>query len=109
MRQGSGTTPDDDGPVTAVRVPLPTFRDRAERRYSGGMRVEYDRKTDQAYIYLGEIEAGGVAEAVPGWPDSIAFGINLDFDHEGRLVGIEVDGSASRGLPPDVLTAANRL
>ncbi len=73
------------------------------------MRVEYDAKSDQAYIYLREIDAGGVAETVPGWPDTTAFGINLDFDHEGRLVGIEVDGGASRRLPPEVLAGARRL
>ena len=73
------------------------------------MHVEYDSASDQAYIYLREIQAGGVAETVPGWPDSTAFGINLDFDHEGRLVGIEVDGAALRRLPPEVLARAKRL
>jgi uncharacterized protein YuzE len=73
------------------------------------MRVEYDPETDQAYIYLREIEAGGVAETVPGWPDSPISGINLDFDHEGRLVGIEVDGAASLRLPSEILAGAKRL
>jgi uncharacterized protein YuzE len=74
--------------------------------YPAYVRVEYYPEHDQAYISLREIEAGGVAETVPGWPGTTAFGINLDFDHEGRLVGIDVDGGASRRLPPEVLTAA---
>jgi uncharacterized protein YuzE len=73
------------------------------------VRVEYDAEHDQAYIYLCEVNAGGVAETVPGWPETKAVGINLDFDHEDRLVGIEVDGGASRRLPPEVLAAAKRL
>jgi uncharacterized protein YuzE len=82
---------------------------RREGGYRAGVRVEYASEHDQAYIYLREIGAGGVAETVLGWPGTTAFGINLDFDHEGRLVGIEVDGAASRRLPPEVLAAAERL
>ena len=73
------------------------------------MRVTYDEAVDAAHIYLTEIEAGGVATTVPGEPGSRAFDINLDFDAEGRLVGIEVMGARSR-LPPDFLSRfANRF
>ena len=71
------------------------------------MRITYDASVDMAYIYLREIEAGGVATTVPGWPDSEAFGVNLDFDAEGRLIGIEVEAAAKR-LPPELLAAAER-
>jgi uncharacterized protein YuzE len=75
--------------------------------YHDDVRVTYDAKVDMAYIYLREIEAGGVATTVPGWPDSEAFGINLDFAADGTLVGIEVSGASGR-LPPDILAAAQR-
>jgi uncharacterized protein YuzE len=69
--------------------------------------VTYDADVDMAYIYLREIEAGGVATTVSGWPDSEAFGINLDFAADGTLVGIEISGAGAR-LPPEVLSAAER-
>ena len=76
------------------------------------MRVEYDASHDLAYVYLREIEPGGVAKTVTVLaepPDTGTYGIHLDFDHEGRLVGIDVDGVASRRLPPELLAAAKRL
>jgi uncharacterized protein YuzE len=72
------------------------------------MKVTYDDDVDAAYIYLTDIAAGGVATTVPGWPDSEAFMVNLDFDGDGRLIGIEVM-EASMKLPPEFLTQfANR-
>jgi uncharacterized protein YuzE len=59
------------------------------------VRITYDDDVDAAYIYLSEIGAGEVATTVPGWPSSEAFMVNLDFDRDGRLLGIEVlDASA---------------
>ena len=55
------------------------------------MRVEYGASHDLAYVYLREIEPGGVAKTVTVLaepPDTGTYGIHLDFDHEGRLVGI---------------------
>jgi len=75
------------------------------------MRVAYDASHDLAYVYLREIEPGGVAKTVTVLaepPDTETYGINLDFDHEGRLVGIDVDG-ASRRLPPELLARAKHL
>ena len=67
------------------------------------MRVTYDKSTDAAYIYLTDnIGAGGVAKTYCCDPLEVNGQINLDFDHEGRLVGIEVLG-ASRRLPLSVL------
>ena len=72
------------------------------------MRITYDDEVDAAYIYLTEIEAGGVATTVPGWPNTEAFMVNLDFDAAGRLVGIEVIGASAK-LPPEFLDRfANR-
>ncbi|MGJ4939713.1 DUF2283 domain-containing protein [Bradyrhizobium sp. HKCCYLS1011] len=48
--------------------------------------VTVDRAANAAYIYItGPIPEGGVAETIEGTP-----GINLDFDREGRLLGIEL-------------------
>jgi len=49
------------------------------------MRVTYDREVDAAYIYLIDISPKGVARTVRATSD-----INLDFDKDGRLIGIEL-------------------
>ena len=67
------------------------------------MRVEYDASVDAAYIYLvPKIPAGGVERTVPVDPRQIDGMINLDFDSDGRLVGIEVL-DASQFLSPELL------
>jgi len=73
------------------------------------MRVKYDASADAAYIYLlPEIAAGGVERTVPVDPREVDGMINLDFDSDGRLVGIEVL-DASRLLSPDTLRTADSL
>ena len=68
------------------------------------MELEYDPEADAAYIRLaGHIGAGGVAKTYPCDPLEVDGMINLDFDAQGRLVGIEVLG-ASKKLPPEALT-----
>ena len=67
------------------------------------VRVLYFVKDDAAAIDLREIEPGGIARTV------VTEGFDLDFDHEGRLVGIGVDGGASKKLPPELLDAAERV
>jgi uncharacterized protein YuzE len=48
--------------------------------------VKVDHASNAAYIYLtGVIPPGGVHDTIEGAP-----GINLDFDREGRLLGIEL-------------------
>jgi uncharacterized protein YuzE len=64
------------------------------------MRVEYDAEADAAYLYLIDLEAGAVSDTVEG--EGMAEGVNLDFDAEGRLVGVEVL-DASRRLPAALL------
>ena len=66
------------------------------------MRITYDEETDAAYIYLVPIAAGGVAQTYPCDPSEVNGMINLDFDREGRLLGIEVL-DASRKLPRAIL------
>lgn len=53
-------------------------------------RVEYDEVADAAYIYLvDEIGHGGVARTLSIDPRE-GMMINLDFDSQGRMLGIEV-------------------
>jgi uncharacterized protein YuzE len=69
------------------------------------MRVTLDRKANAAYIYLRPIGPGGVAKSYPCDPLGVDGMINLDFDSDGRLVGIEVL-DASGKLPSTVLAKA---
>ncbi|MFE2823415.1 DUF2283 domain-containing protein [Streptomyces sp. NPDC059271] len=77
------------------------------RRTAGGptVRVEYDASADMAYIYL--VDRIAPAEAVRQVPaeDSTAI---LDYDSDGRLLGIELF-SARRRLHPDLMSAAERI
>jgi uncharacterized protein YuzE len=68
------------------------------------VRIVYYEEDDAAYIHLREIAKGGVARTEYMPPDYI----ELDFDHEGRLVGIGFDGAASKRLPPELLAEAER-
>jgi uncharacterized protein YuzE len=58
------------------------------------MRVEYDAEVDAAYIYLADVEPGSVSDTVEG--EGMAEGVNLDFDAEGKLIGIEVLDASAR-------------
>jgi uncharacterized protein YuzE len=70
------------------------------------MKIRYDRSADAAYIEIaGEIGIGGVARTYLCDPREVEGMINLDFDADGRLVGIEVM-DASKRLPPDVLLSS---
>ncbi len=70
------------------------------------MIVRHDPSVDAAYIYLVPPEVGvQVARTVPVDPVEAGAEINLDFDADGRLVGIEVLG-ASRHLPQAMLDDA---
>jgi uncharacterized protein YuzE len=73
-----------------------------------GVRINYDASADAAYVYLAdEIRPGAVAKTVPVDPLAINGMINLDFDAEGRLLGIEVL-AASKRLAREALAAAER-
>ena len=67
------------------------------------MIVTYDPDVDAAYIQLAaEILTGGVAKTYPCDPREIGGIINLDFDLNGRLVGVEIM-DASGLLLPEIL------
>jgi uncharacterized protein YuzE len=60
-------------------------------------RIEYDREVDAAYVRLSQNKVD-VSEQVS---DDLI----VDFDDEGRIVGLEIL-DASRHLAPDTLNAA---
>lgn len=67
------------------------------------MKMTYDKSVDAAYISLiDEIGAGGVKGTYVCDPNIVEGFIHLDFDHDGRLVGIEVL-DASKKLPLSIL------
>jgi uncharacterized protein YuzE len=72
------------------------------------MRVTYDRAADAAYIYVTEIPKGGVAASRLVDQAMDRASVHVEFDHQNRLVGIEVLG-ASRGLRAETLEAAEHL
>ena len=70
------------------------------------IKVTFDRHANAAYIYLRDIDPGGVAQTVH--VDEAPGMVNLDFDAKGRLIGIEVL-PAARHLPIDLLDRAERI
>lgn len=72
------------------------------------MRITYSKNADAAYIYLTDIKKGGVAKTHPCEVPGIKGEIMLDFDKDGRLVGIEIL-DASNGLPASFLKSAENI
>lgn len=53
------------------------------------LRLTYDREADAAYVYLAQIEPGAVKKTIP-WGQEPGKELFLDFDEEGKLVGMEI-------------------
>lgn len=71
------------------------------------MRVKFDRRANAAYIYFNEEGASNlVAKTYPCDPTEVDGMINLDFDADGRLIGVEVL-DASHKLPSSLLALGN--
>jgi uncharacterized protein YuzE len=58
------------------------------------MKIEYDTKVDALYIRIQEKEVVRTQE--------VSDGVNLDFDGEGRLIGLEVLGASKRYSSADI-------
>ena len=73
------------------------------------MKVTYDPAVDMAHISLREVESGGIANNIHvDAEEGVSAGdLILEFDPEGRLVGIEVFG-AFRTLPAEILDEARQ-
>jgi uncharacterized protein YuzE len=66
------------------------------------MKLEYDRTVDAAYIHLDPSESVKAKKTYACDPEETGGQIQLDFDDEGRLIGIEVL-DASHVLPKALL------
>ncbi|MFD8541751.1 DUF2283 domain-containing protein [Streptomyces rubrogriseus] len=73
------------------------------------LRITYDQKANAAYVYLTDPQAHPrVAHMYPCDPVRVGGMINLDFDENGCLIGIEVLAASSK-LPQYMLDAAERI
>ena len=56
------------------------------------LRTTYDSEANAAYIYLADAtpRAAGDTYVCEGLPQTVKGEINLDFDSDGRLLGIEI-------------------
>ena len=68
------------------------------------MRFEYDKDVDAAYIYLEDSIADGEVDKTIGLNDNII----LDFDKNGKLLGVEIL-SASKVLNKKLLLEAQSI
>lgn len=70
------------------------------------MRITYDREANATYIAFCDIADGMVAHTVPvPYSKVVQTGIFLDFDAEGRFIGIEILGG-KKTLPQELLDEA---
>jgi uncharacterized protein YuzE len=58
------------------------------------MKIEYDKQVDALYIRIQEKEVARTQE--------VSDGVNLDFDTEGRLIGLEVLDASKRYSSSDI-------
>ena len=58
------------------------------------MKIEYDKKVDALYIRLQEKHVARTQE--------VSDGVNLDFDDQGRLIGLEVVSASKRYSSSDI-------
>ncbi|MFD9031965.1 DUF2283 domain-containing protein [Streptomyces sp. NPDC059567] len=73
------------------------------------LRVTYDGQANAAYVYFVDPQTRPrVAHMYPCDPIEVDGMINLDFDKDGRLVGIEVLAADTK-LPQYLIDAADRL
>jgi uncharacterized protein YuzE len=72
------------------------------------MKIKYDKSADAAYLYLKDsIGVGEVAKTYCCDPVEVQGQINIDFDADGRLVGIEILDASTR-LPPEIFESARQ-
>lgn len=58
------------------------------------MKIEYDKEVDALYIRIQEKHVSRTQE--------VSEGVNLDFDEEGKLVGLEILGAVERYSLQDI-------
>lgn len=62
------------------------------------MKIEYDRKVDALYIRIQEKHVKRTTE--------LEEGINLDFDEDGKIIGLEIIGATERYSQKDIFNIA---
>lgn len=68
-----------------------------------------DRSVDALYVYLDDyIKPGGVAKNYPCDPIKVGGMINLNFDENGVLIGIEILGASTK-VPQRLLAQADLI
>lgn len=72
------------------------------------MRVTFDGETDVGYIQFADELGPGLASGRVVAEDAHGSSVVLDFDADGRLLGVELL-SARRQLHPDLLPGAERI
>jgi uncharacterized protein YuzE len=73
------------------------------------MRAEYDKSANSLYIYIKQIiENGEVKQTYPCNPKEVGGEINLDFDKNGYLIGIEVLDADTK-VSKEFLEAADKI
>ena len=64
------------------------------------MKIEYDKEVDALYIYLQEKEVYKTKE--------IEEGVNIDFDEEGKVIGLEIIGVTQRYKLEDIFNITTK-
>ncbi|MEV6026299.1 DUF2283 domain-containing protein [Streptomyces sp. NPDC052036] len=73
------------------------------------VRVTYDKTANAAYVYFTDPQVRvKAAHMYPCDPVDVDGMINLDFDEQGRVIGVEVLAASSK-LPEYLLQSAERL
>lgn len=60
------------------------------------MKIEYDKEVDALYIRIQEKKVARTRE--------IEEGVNLDFDSDGKVIGLEIIGAMDRYRKEDIFT-----
>ena len=60
------------------------------------MKIEYDKEVDALYIRIQDKEVERTRE--------IEEGVNLDFDSDGKVIGLEIIGALDRYKKEDIFT-----
>ncbi|MEK7535956.1 MAG: DUF2283 domain-containing protein [Patescibacteria group bacterium] len=66
------------------------------------VKIKYDKSADAAYVYFSEFPPEKVEKTYLCDPQEVKGMINLDFDKDGKLIGIEVM-DASKKLSKELL------
>ncbi len=64
------------------------------------MKIEYDKEVDALYVYLQKKEVYRTKE--------IEEGVNIDFDEEGKVIGLEIIGVTQRYKLEDIFNITTK-